>query len=114
MKRVITICLLVVSIFVGGMNVDSKTTKKKNKAKTTRTTSSSKINKLLNEYEEAIDILSSWYNPDCQCVEWGGYLGSQASKQEEQLYKQLKKYESSMSSEQKAKFNKLSHSLNLR
>ena len=42
MKRVITICLLVVSIFVGGMTVDAKTTKKKGKAKTSQSSSASK------------------------------------------------------------------------
>ena len=114
MKRVITICLLVVSIFVGGMTVDAKTTKTTKKARTTQTTSSSKINKLLNEYEEAVDILSSWYNPDCNCVDPGGYLGFNASKQEEKLYQELKKLEKSMTSEQKSKFKKLAHSLNIR
>lgn len=32
MKKVITICLLVVSLFLGGMTMESKTTKKKSKA----------------------------------------------------------------------------------
>ena len=114
MKRVITICLLVVSIFVGGMTVDAKTTKKKGKARTTQTTSSSKINKLLNEYEEAVDILSSFYNPVYKELNDVGYLGSQASKQEEKLYQKLKKLEKSMTSEQKSKFNKLSHLYNQR
>lgn len=42
MKKVITICLLVVTLLAGGMSMDAKTTKKTSKAKTTRTSSSSK------------------------------------------------------------------------
>lgn len=39
MKNVIAICLLLASIFVGGMTMDAKTTKKKKKARTTQTSS---------------------------------------------------------------------------
>ena len=109
MKKVITIYFLVVNLLVGGMTVEAKTTKKKAKERTTQTTSTSKINKLLNEYEEAVDILSGFYNPVYKELNDVGYLGSQASKQEEKLYQKLKKLENSMTSEQKSKFNKLSH-----
>ena len=114
MKKLATILMLVAVLFVGGTTVDAKTTKKKAKARTTQTTSSSKINKLLNEYEEAVDILSSWYNPVYQELNEVGCLGSQASKKEEKLYQKLKKLEKSMTSEQKSKFNKLSHLYNQR
>lgn len=40
MKKIITICLLVVTLLAGGMTMEAKTTKKKAKAKTTRTTKS--------------------------------------------------------------------------
>lgn len=48
MKKVITICLLVVTLIVGGMTIDAKTTKKGSKTKTTSTSkrSSSKGNDL--------------------------------------------------------------------
>ena len=36
MKKVITICLMVVTLLVGGMTVEAKTTKKKGKARTTQ------------------------------------------------------------------------------
>lgn len=37
MKKVITVCLVIITLFVGGMTVDAKTTKKKSKATTTQT-----------------------------------------------------------------------------
>lgn len=37
MKKVITICLLVITLLVGGMSLDAKTTKKKSKARTSLT-----------------------------------------------------------------------------
>lgn len=37
MKKVITICLLVATLFVGGITADAKTTKKNTKARTTQT-----------------------------------------------------------------------------
>ena len=40
MKKVITICLLVVTLLVGAMTIDAKTTKKKTTKKTTRTSAS--------------------------------------------------------------------------
>ena len=40
MKKVITSCLLVVTLSVGGMTLDAKTTKKKTKAKTTQSSKS--------------------------------------------------------------------------
>ena len=40
MKKVITICLLVVTLLVGGMTVEAKTTKKKGRTRTTQTYSS--------------------------------------------------------------------------
>ena len=36
MKKVITICLLVVAVFAGGLTTDAKTTKKKSKARTSQ------------------------------------------------------------------------------
>lgn len=42
MRKFITLCLLVVTLLVGVITVDAKTTKKKAKAKTTQTTSGSK------------------------------------------------------------------------
>lgn len=38
MKKLITICLLVVSLIIGGMTLEAKTTKKKSRARTTQTT----------------------------------------------------------------------------
>lgn len=38
MKKVITICLLVVTILAGAVSMDAKSTKKRSKAKTTQTT----------------------------------------------------------------------------
>ena len=40
MKKVITICLLVVTLLAGGMTMDAKTTKKKSKTRTTKTVGS--------------------------------------------------------------------------
>ena len=40
MKKLVSVCLLVVTLLVGGMTVDAKTTKKKKKARTTQTSSS--------------------------------------------------------------------------
>ena len=40
MKKIIPICLLVISLFVGGITIDAKTTKKKKKVRTTQTSSS--------------------------------------------------------------------------
>ena len=39
MKKVITTCLLVVTLLVGGLTLEAKTTKKKGKSKTTQTSS---------------------------------------------------------------------------
>lgn len=35
MRKIITICLLIITIFTGGMSLDAKTSKKKSKARTT-------------------------------------------------------------------------------
>ena len=43
MKKVITICLLVVSLFVGGWTLDAKTTKKKTKTRTSQASSASNV-----------------------------------------------------------------------
>ena len=40
MKKAITICLLVVTLLMGGMTMDAKTTKKKTKARTTQSSKS--------------------------------------------------------------------------
>ena len=40
MKKIITICLLIVTLIVGGTTMDGKATKKKNKTKTSQTVSS--------------------------------------------------------------------------
>ena len=39
MKKVITICLLIVTLLAGGMTMEAKTTKKKGKTRTTQTSS---------------------------------------------------------------------------
>lgn len=39
MKKILTICLLAVAVLAGSMSMDAKTTKKKSKAKTTRSVS---------------------------------------------------------------------------
>ena len=44
MKKVITICLLVGTLFMGAMTIDAKTTKKKVKARTSQNTSSAQWN----------------------------------------------------------------------
>ena len=36
MKKIITVCLLIVTLLIGGMTMEAKTTKKKAKAKTTQ------------------------------------------------------------------------------
>lgn len=41
MKRIITICLLVVTLLAGAVSMEAKTTKKRSKARTTQTTSNS-------------------------------------------------------------------------
>lgn len=43
MKKVIIICLLVVTLLVGGMTIDAKTTKRASKAKTTQTKQSPNV-----------------------------------------------------------------------
>ena len=113
MKKLISICLLLMVAFGGSMTIDAKTSHKKS-TKTTKITSSSNINSLLNKYEDAVDYLSQWYDPDCNCLEggWGHYF-IEAAGEEETLYKKLKKLEKSMNSTQKSKFKRLSKSIGL-
>ena len=57
MKKLITICLLAMTLIAGGMTMDAKTTKKKTKARTSQTIPPSKtkeIQTLLDQYAEAI------------------------------------------------------------
>ena len=51
MKKVITICLLVVTLLVGGLTVEAKTTKKKSKIKSSKTTSNSYNNPFTKKYK---------------------------------------------------------------
>ena len=60
MKKVITICLLVISLLVGGTTVDAKTTKKKGKARTTQSASSKSSSKK----DQMIGKLKKYRNQD--------------------------------------------------
>ena len=113
MKKVITICLLVVTLLVGGMTMDAKTTKKKGKARTAQT-SSSNINNLLDQYESAVDILSPYYDEESESLFGWGSDFIKLCNREEKLYQKLKKLQKNMTSEQKEKFNDLATSLNIR
>lgn len=112
MRKVITISLLLVSLLVGGMAMDAKTTKKKSKVKTTLSTSN--IDSLLNQYERAVDILYPYYEEESESLYGWGSDFIKFRNKEETLYQKLKKLEKSMTSEQKSKFKKLAHSLNIR
>ena len=112
MKKVITICLMIITLLIGGMTAEAKTTQKNTKAKTIQTASN--INSLLNKYEDAVDILSQFYDEESESLDgWGSEFIKYCNK-EETLYQKLKKLEKSMTSEQKSKFKKLAHSLNIR
>ena len=54
MKKVITVCLLLVSLLVGGLTADAKTTKKKSKAK-----SNSSVICKFKYYDDTISLLSN-------------------------------------------------------
>ena len=112
MKKVITICILAITLLAGGMTMDAKTTKKTTKAKTTQ--SSSNVASLLKQYENAVDALDVYYDEDSGNLEGWGSDFSRLCNREETLYRKLKKLESSMTSDQKSKFNKLARSLNIR
>ena len=64
MKKIVTILMLVATIFVGGMTIDAQTTKKKSTTKTAQTASS----KVLPKFE---DFYVWGYNP---FLEKNGYL----------------------------------------
>lgn len=55
MKKVITICLLVATLLVGGMTMDAKTTKKNYKKSTSRNSISRQRNGIINGHT-AIDL----------------------------------------------------------
>ena len=112
MKKLITISLLVITLLVGGMTVEAKTTKKKSKARTTQT--SSDINSLLNQYERAVDNLYPYYDEDSETLFGAGAEFMKLCYKEETLYQKLKKLEKSMTSDQKSKFKRLASSLGMR
>ena len=108
MKRLATILMLVVTILVGGATIEAKTTSKKAKAKTTQTTSSSKINKLLTEYEEIVEWLNRWdYDESKKCYVGGaGQSFIEGMGEENVLFDKLTALKNSMNSSQKERFNK--------
>lgn len=55
MKRIITICLLAVSLLAGVMSLDAKTTKKKSKTRTNQTSNTSRSSNNLNGHA-AVDL----------------------------------------------------------
>lgn len=108
MKKIATVLMLIAAILVGGMTLDAKTTKKKAKVRTTQTTSSSKINKLLTEYEEIVEWLNRWdYDESTKSYVGGaGQSFINGIVEEETLYNKLTSLKKSMSTSQKERFNK--------